>query len=91
MCISEFNHRFYDQRQFYRDVKQIEPINLYFPDQPVITFTENLLREPQAPEHIAVNESWDKMDSQAIRLVEVAPMLMMTICSQNYIPKFTVL
>jgi len=90
MCISEFNHRFYNQSQFSRHVKQIEPINLYFPDQPVITFTD-LLREPQAPEHIAVNESWDKMDSQAIRLAEVALMLMMTICSQNYIPKFIVL
>ena len=56
-----------------------------------LNFTDNLLREPQAPEHIAMNESWDKMDSQAIRLAEVALMLMMTICSQNHIPTFIVL
>lgn len=89
-CISEFNYCFYNQSQLWRHVNQIE-LNLYFPDQPVITFTDNLLREPQAPEHIAVNESWDKMDSQAIRLAEVALMLMMTICSQNHIPTFIVL
>ena len=77
---------FYNQSQFWRHVKQIDPINLYFPDQPVITFTDNLLREPQAPEHIAVNESYDKMDSQAITLAEVALMLMMTI---NFVLRIT--
>ena len=38
-----------------------------------------------------MNESWDKADSQAIRLAEVAVMLMMTICCQNCIPTFIVL
>ena len=52
----------------------------------MITFTDNLLREPKAPEHIAVNESWDKMDSQAITLAEVALMLMTTI---NFVLRIT--